>query len=201
MTYTEALEARKRARTAYAAAGILKKAEEYDDSEHPSQTPDEIKAKEEENRLAGIRYSNKLKQDKADADNLARGQAASADYATKKKELDALTEVAPADHINKMDQIVNRALGEQAVRDIDQQKADAAAALSRKNLGLGAGAGALAGLGVGAGAYGLAGLFPSLKRRRLLRALIALGAGGAAGTAAGIGVTRGLNSGAIKSPV
>lgn len=67
-------------------------------------------------------------------------------------------------------------------------------AISDRNLGIGAGAGALAGLGVGAGVYGLAGLFPSLKKRRLLRALIALGAGGAAGTAAGIGTTRALNS-------
>lgn len=86
---------------------------------------------------------------------------------------------------------VTRAQGEQAVRDIAGQKATA---LARKNLGIGAGAGALAGLGVGAGVYGLAGLFPSLKKRRLLRALIALGAGGAAGTAAGIGTTRALNS-------
>ena len=201
MTYTEALEARKRARTAYAAAGILKKAEEYDDSKHPAQTKEEIEAAQQANLEEGKRQSAKYQQDKADAANLAKGQAAAADYAAKKKELDALTAVAPADYIQKMEEVRNRALGEQAVRDIDQQKADAAAALSRKNLGLGAGAGALAGLGVGAGAYGLAGLFPSLKRRRLLRALIALGAGGAAGTVAGIGVTRGLNSGAIKSPV
>jgi hypothetical protein len=42
------------------------------------------------------------------------------------------------------------------------------------------------------------GLFPSLRKRRLLRALIALGAGGAAGTAAGIATARGLNNGKIQ---
>lgn len=67
-----------------------------------------------------------------------------------------------------------------------------------KNLGYGAGAGALAGLGIGAGAYGLAGLFPSLKKRRLLRALIALGAGAAGGVGVGAAVNAGLNSGAIQ---
>lgn len=58
---------------------------------------------------------------------------------------------------------------------------------------IGAGIGAGVGLGVGAGAYGLAGLFPSLKKRRLLRALIALGAGAAAGTGAGIGAAKIVN--------
>ena len=97
-----------------------------------------------------------------------------------------------------MNQVVNRAQGEQAVRDIEQQKADASAALARKNLGLGAGVGALAGLGTAGAAYGLAGLFPSLKKRRLLRALIALSAGGAAGLGVGYGVNAGLNSGKLQ---
>ena len=198
MTYQEALKARERARAAYAAAGILKKAEEYDDSKHPAQTPAEIFAAQEENAAEGKRQSAKAQQDKADAANLAKGQAAAADYQAKKKELDALTAVAPADYIDKMNQVVNRAQGEQAVRDIEQQKADASAALARKNLGLGAGVGALAGLGTAGAAYGLAGLFPSLKKRRLLRALIALSAGGAAGLGVGYGVNAGLNSGKLQ---
>lgn len=87
--------------------------------------------------------------------------------------------------------IVNRAQGEQAVRDIAQQKAN-------RNLGISAGAGLLGGAAVGAGAYGLAGLFPSLKKRRLLRALVALGVGAGAGAGIGYGVNRGLNSGKIN---
>jgi hypothetical protein len=78
-----------------------------------------------------------------------------------------------------------------------QDEADAAAAALR-NRNIGIGAGALGGLGIGAGAYGLAGLFPSLKKRRLLRALIALGAGAAGGVGVGLGVNAGLNSGAIQ---
>ena len=79
------------------------------------------------------------------------------------------------------------------------EDAYAALATDRRNNALaGTGIGALAGLGVGAGAYGRMGLFPSLRKRRLLRALIALGAGGAAGTAAGIATARGLNNGKIQ---
>ena len=54
----------------------------------------------------------------------------------------------------------------------------------------GVGTGAAAGLGIGAGAYGLMGLFPSLRKRRLLRALIALGVGAGGGAAAGYGVAK-----------
>ena len=71
--------------------------------------------------------------------------------------------------------------------------------VANRNLGIGIGAGALGGLAAGGAAYGLAGLFPSLKKRRLLRALIALGVGGAAGTGIGIGTTKGLNSGALQN--
>lgn len=59
-------------------------------------------------------------------------------------------------------------------------------------------AGMAGGLAVGAGAYGLAGLFPSLRKRRLLRALIAIGAGSAGGWGIGYGVTKGLESGKIQ---
>lgn len=198
MTYQEALKAR--ARLAYNVTGITKRAadEPYDDSKHPAQTSAEIFAAQEENAAEGKRQSAKAQQDKADAANQAKGQAAVADYQAKKKELEALTAVAPADYTDKMNQVVNRAQGEQAVRDIEQQKQDAAAALARKNLGIGAGVGALAGLGTAGAAYGLAGLFPSLKKRRLLRALVALSAGGAAGLGVGYGVNAGLNSGKIQ---
>lgn len=67
------------------------------------------------------------------------------------------------------------------------------------NRNIGIGAGIAGGLGVGAGAYGLTGLFPSLRKKRLLRALIALGAGGAAGAGIGIGTTKGLNNYAIQN--
>lgn len=79
----------------------------------------------------------------------------------------------------------------------EQARIDAAR-LAKRNLGIGAGAGALAGLGTAGAAYGLAGLFPSLKKRRLLRALVALSAGGAAGLGVGYGVNAGLNSGKIQ---
>lgn len=62
--------------------------------------------------------------------------------------------------------------------------------LIQPNVAWGAGTGAAAGLGLGAGAYGLMGLFPSLRKRRLLRALIALGVGGVGGAAAGYGVAK-----------
>lgn len=65
------------------------------------------------------------------------------------------------------------------------------------NTMVGAGAGALAGLGTAAGVYGLAGLFPYLRQRRLLKALIATAAGGVVGTAAGIATTKGMNDGSI----
>lgn len=69
--------------------------------------------------------------------------------------------------------------------------------VNKTNVGIGAGAGALTGLGTAAGVYGLAGLFPTLRKRRLLRALIATAAGGVAGTAAGIATTKGMNDGSI----
>lgn len=50
-----------------------------------------------------------------------------------------------------------------------------------KNVGVGAGVG----LATGAGAYALGGLIPGLKKKRLARAMMALGVGGAAGGAAG----------------
>lgn len=71
--------------------------------------------------------------------------------------------------------------------------------VDKTNVGIGAGAGALTGLGTAAGVYGLAGLFPTLRKRRLLRALIATAAGGVAGTAAGIATTKGMNDGSIPS--
>ena len=89
-------------------------------------------------------------------------------------------------------------MAEWDAQNAEAQAAADAAALKRRNLGYGAGAGALAGLGVGAGVYGLAGLFPSLRKRRLLRALIALGAGAGAGLGVGYGVNAGLNSGKIQ---
>lgn len=65
--------------------------------------------------------------------------------------------------------------------------------------GLGAGgAGLAAGAGIGAATYGLTGLFPSLKKRRLLRALIALGAGGAGGAGLGYLTYGGLQSGKVQ---
>lgn len=67
-----------------------------------------------------------------------------------------------------------------------------------KNRNWGIGAGVAGGLGVGAGAYGLMGLFPSLRKRRLLRALIALGAGGAAGAGIGYAVNKNLDNGKIQ---
>ena len=66
--------------------------------------------------------------------------------------------------------------------------------------GLGAGgAGLTAGAGIGAATYGLTGLFPSLKKRRLLRALIALGAGGAGGAGLGYLTYGGLQSGKVQN--
>lgn len=65
--------------------------------------------------------------------------------------------------------------------------------------GLGAGGVGLAtGAGIGAATYGLTGLFPSLKKRRLLRALIALGAGGASGAGLGYLTYRGLQNGTVQ---
>ena len=83
--------------------------------------------------------------------------------------------------------------------DENQKGIDATVAsnTAKRNLGIGIGAGLAGGAAVGAGAYGLAGLFPSLRKRRLLRALMALTAGGAAGAGIGYGVTKGLNSGKI----
>ena len=66
--------------------------------------------------------------------------------------------------------------------------------------GLGAGGVGLAGgAGIGAATYGLTGLFPSLKKRRLLRALIALGAGGAGGAGLGYLTYGGLQSGKVQN--
>lgn len=78
---------------------------------------------------------------------------------------------------------------------------EAADPVNKTNVGIGAGAGALTGLGTAAGVYGLAGLFPSLRKRRLLRALIATAAGGVAGTAAGIYTTKGMNDGSLPKAV
>ena len=52
--------------------------------------------------------------------------------------------------------------------------------------GVGLGAGALA----GAGAYALTGLSPAMKKKKLLRILAALGAGGAVGVGAGLGFNK-----------
>jgi hypothetical protein len=97
---------------------------------------------------------------------------------------------------------VQVAVGEEASLPaaIDQNRAniDAENARLRANLGWGAGAGALAGAGVGFGTYGLMGLFPSLRKRRLLRALTALGVGAGAGVGAGYLVTHNLNNGKIQ---
>ena len=66
--------------------------------------------------------------------------------------------------------------------------------------GLGAsGVGLAGGAGIGAATYGLTGLFPSLKKRRLLRALIALGAGGAGGAGLGYLTYGGLQSGKVQN--
>lgn len=61
------------------------------------------------------------------------------------------------------------------------------------------GSGAAGGALAAGAAYGLAGLFPSLKKRRLLRALIALGVGAPAGVGIGYAVDQGLRSGKIQS--
>lgn len=197
MTYKEALKAR--ARLAYNVTGITKRAadEPYDDSQHPAQTPAEIEAAKRKNLEEGKAESNLISTETATGgsglndEQLLVLEAKGAITPELIPALNAAKARAASRYTAEREGQVTRAQGEQAVRDIADQKATA---LARKNLGIGAGAGALAGLGVGAGVYGLAGLFPSLKKRRLLRALIALGAGGAAGTAAGIGTTRALNS-------
>lgn len=114
---------------------------------------------------------------------------------------DDLTDLVPvaqnivaSNYTGKKNEVVNRAQGEQESRDIAQGKADALAAKGR-NWGIGAGL--AGGAAVGAGAYGLTGLFPSLRKRRLLRALMALTAGGAAGAGIGYGVNKGITSGKI----
>lgn len=175
----------------------------------------------EKNRQAGIDESNRInymrEYQKGLAENEAAGKAMSNLISTEKAtggsglndeqlllmaangslppELAQAAEAAQArvaaKYTDQKNGIVNRAQGEQAVRDIAQQKAN-------RNLGISAGAGLLGGAAVGAGAYGLAGLFPSLKKRRLLRALVALGVGAGAGAGIGYGVNRGLNSGKIN---
>ena len=72
---------------------------------------------------------------------------------------------------------------------------------ARKNMYYGAGAGILGGAGIGAAAYGIGGLFPSLKKRRLLRALIALTAGGAGGAGLGYLAYQGLQNGKVQKLV
>jgi len=316
MTYQEALK--KRARLAY--TGLQKKAE-GDEAQNKAwnKKVDEEEAGRQHyiaekngivNRAKGEQAVRDIQDEKDRAaasaayianyqkaldNNLASGQA----YSDKLKELAALTAVAPADYTDKMNQVVNRALGEEKSRQLTKQKEDNAAfnaqndamlaqamrdqgianiqgalsvpgiqrqqyldsleprrqeieqlanknpqllypilndlvnhgasadaiinaltqadvakgmefdsahrkevaaqkALENRNLGIGIGAGALGGLGAAGAAYGLAGLFPSLRKKRLLRALIALGVGGAAGAGIGIGTTKGLNSGAIQ---
>lgn len=215
-TYAEAV---KRARMAY--SFNKNAAEKYDDSKHPAQTPAEIEAAQKKNLEEGQAESNRISynrnyQKQLDA-NLAAGQALSNLISTEKAtggsglndeqlllmaangslppELAQAAEAAQArvaaKYTDQKNGIVNRAQGEQAVRDIAQQKAN-------RNLGISAGAGLLGGAAVGAGTYGLAGLFPSLKKRRLLRALVALGVGAGAGAGIGYGVNRGLNSGKIN---
>jgi hypothetical protein len=83
--------------------------------------------------------------------------------------------------------------------DLKNAKNKADEAVAQRDLAYGIGAGAVGGLGIAGGAYGLTGLFPSLKKRRLLRALIALGAGAAGGAGIGYAVNAGLSSGKIQS--
>lgn len=83
----------------------------------------------------------------------------------------------------------------------ESEAARDAAETKYKNLqyGLGAGgAGVAGGAGIGAAAYGITGLFPSLRKRRLLRALIAIGAGGAGGAGLGYLTYRGLQNGKVQ---
>lgn len=68
----------------------------------------------------------------------------------------------------------------------------------RRNLAYGIGSGALGGAAVGGLSYALGGLFPSLRKRRLLRALLALGIGTGAGVGIGYGVNAGLTSGKLQ---
>ena len=87
-----------------------------------------------------------------------------------------------------------------AAPSTEQELADARAKYKNLQNGLGAsGVGLAGGAGIGAATYGLTGLFPSLKKRRLLRALVALGAGGAGGAGLGYLTYGGLQSGKVQN--
>lgn len=88
---------------------------------------------------------------------------------------------------------------EKAWMDDQIAGAQASADAKRHNLYYGIGSGALGGAAVGGISYALGGLFPSLRKRRLLRALLALGVGTGAGVGIGYGVNAGLNSGKLQA--
>lgn len=199
MTYQEALKAR--ARLAYSATGLVKSA--------APKTQDELVT---ESLMLQDAAGRKTKEKGAEMQSKAN--EAGAKYDQGKRDAATAAAQAASDRANLVDKVVSlygngsgaagvtmeeEMMNDSRKRNERQLLADEEAArLAKRNLGIGAGAGALAGLGTAGAAYGLAGLFPSLKKRRLLRALIALSAGGAAGLGVGYGVNAGLNSGKIQ---
>ena len=212
MTYQDALKAR--ARIAYNSVGFTKKAA---DDQSMDMLIKRLETAGGDPTAAGIdwptyqaiqhEYENRWR--KADAEERAAGEARTKDYNDTMARIGRKHDTIEAQHginqlsaenpgaanfsipLDKMPE--GFAVAQDNAKDIQE-----AVGKAPRNAGIGVGAGVLGGLGVGAGAYGLMGLFPSLRKRRLLRALIALGAGGAAGAGIGLATTKGLNTAAAN---
>ena len=210
MTYQEALKAR--ARLAYSATGLAKRAG-VAGTGMPN-TPDELATmqamlaydKGSKAEAAGKEMKSKANSGakmydvgkQLDAQNAeSAGMAAEmADWDANYKAENAALERVKAGTATPEDY----ALAQAALnREMANERAGSGKTIDRaadirqaRNLGIGAGA--LGGLAAGGAAYGLTGLFPSLRKRRLLRALIALGVGGAAGVGAGVGTYKAVDA-------
>lgn len=185
---TNQIDFKKRARLAYTVGNMTKLAENkpYNDKDHPAMTSEQIFAAQEANAEDGKRFAEVLRQAKTP-------EGVSPEYddyliSLAQKGRGALPEeLYPAARA-----ALSRWKDAHPVTPAPAADGDKGGDKGNTPVNWGAvGAGALAGTGIAAGTYGLLNLFPSLRQRRLLNALISLGVGAAGGTAVGMGVNNG----------
>ena len=191
MTYEETLKAR--ARMAYGQVGLVKKAEQSP-FEAASRGLQEAETNYN-NALANMDFQTGLVQNPTAKTQWDDISAILSKYPGVGEELASQGLLANGIPVKGADlaQILSIAQG----RAKDLQTISDTQNATAKNIGWGALAGLGGGAAVGGVTYGLAGLFPSLRKRRLLRALIALGAGAAGGAGLGYLTYQGMQNGKI----
>lgn len=181
-----------RARLAYGNTGFTKQASPEEDAEK-----EKVRRNHYEATQRGALRANMTKAlDAADA----AGQKEMDDLQGQQLERDM---TSWANHHRDVNDAKDGALAQErktldTVNEMSNAQVTNAGDEARKNLYYGIGSGALGGAAVGGISYALGGLFPSLRKRRLLRALLALGVGTGAGVGIGYGVNAGLTSGKLQ---